>query len=65
MVGRGELADDVLQDVMLFSGSIADNIALGRDDLDEGARRAALATRVAVADIDAIPPRWKAEPRPV
>ncbi|HIF95299.1 MAG TPA: ABC transporter ATP-binding protein [Myxococcales bacterium] len=51
----------VLQDVFLFSGSVARNIALGRDDLDEVAVHRAAKAVEAHAFIDRLPEGYDTE----
>ncbi|MFK7894333.1 MAG: ABC transporter ATP-binding protein [Myxococcota bacterium] len=53
----------VLQDVFLFSGSIARNIALGREDLDEVAVARAAKAVEAHAFIDRLPQGYRTEVR--
>ncbi len=51
----------VLQDVFLFSGSVARNIALGRSDLDEAAIEEAARAVEAHAFIEALPEGYETE----
>ena len=51
----------VLQDVFLFSGSVARNIALGRDDLDEAAIEEAARAVEAHGFIEALPDGYRTE----
>jgi ATP-binding cassette subfamily B multidrug efflux pump len=53
----------VLQDVVLFSGSVADNIALGREDIDEAGVREAARTVNAAPFIESLPRGYGTELR--
>ncbi|MBW2395136.1 MAG: ABC transporter ATP-binding protein [Deltaproteobacteria bacterium] len=53
----------VLQDVFLFSGSVADNLALGREDLDRNAIRTAATAVEADRFIMALPDGYETEVR--
>lgn len=53
----------VLQDVFLFSGTIADNVRLGRTDLDDAALEAAARAVEAHRFIERLPHGWQTELR--
>jgi len=53
----------VLQDVVLFSGSVAENIALGREDIDEAGVREAARTVEAAPFIESLPRGYRTELR--
>jgi ATP-binding cassette subfamily B protein len=53
----------VLQDVVLFSGSVAENIALGRKDIDEAGVREAARAVGAAPFIESLPRGYRAELR--
>jgi ABC-type multidrug transport system fused ATPase/permease subunit len=50
----------VPQEAFLFSRSIADNVTLGRADVDADAMRDAAATAGVDAEVDAFPEGWRA-----
>ena len=53
----------VLQDVALFTGSVSENIALGREDLDEDAVRRSAEAVQAASFIDALPKGFETDVR--
>lgn len=53
----------VLQDVFLFSGTIAENLRLGRDDLDDAALQEAARAVEAHRFIERLPEGWRTELR--